>query len=133
MNTPQTAAGTLLSPSPCSRLLADGWREYPDQFRKYARCFFKRFDTPTRCACNDDKAGMQICVAVSEHEGRSSYEIDLHGELPDGTWINLHNHGMPEDIEAGLATIPRLLATWEFICANSDYATSVSISKSTNS
>jgi hypothetical protein len=61
---------------------------------------------------------MQLCVAVSEHEGRTSYEIDLHGELPDGTWIKLHNHGMPEDIEASLATIPRLLATWEFICAN---------------
>ena len=63
---------------------------------------------------------MQICVAVAEHEGRSSYEIDLHGELPDGTWIKLHNHGIPEDIEAGLAAIPRLLATWEFICANTE-------------
>jgi len=61
---------------------------------------------------------MQICVAVSEYEGRTSYELDLNGELPDGTWLKLHNHSMPEDIEAGLATIPRLLSTWEFICAN---------------
>ena len=123
MNTPNDSTGGCCPPPPCSRLLSDGWREYPDQFRKYARCFFKRFDTPTRCICNDDKVGMQICVAVSEHEGRSSYEIDLHGELPDGTWIKLHNHGMPEDIEAGLATIPRLLATWEFICANNQILT----------
>jgi hypothetical protein len=62
---------------------------------------------------------MQICVAVSG----TSYEIDLHGELPDATWIKLHNHGMPADIEAGLATIPRLLATWEFICGNSGTTT----------
>ena len=101
-----------------SRLLADGWLERPDQFRKYARCFFKRFDTPTRCACNHFKEGMLICIAVSEHNGSTSYELDLLGELPDGTWIKIHNYGMPEDIEAGLATVPRLLATWEFICAN---------------
>jgi hypothetical protein len=60
---------------------------------------------------------MQVCIAVSEHKDRVSYEIDLTGELPDGTWMSLHNYGMPEDIEAGLATIHRLLATWEF-CAN---------------
>lgn len=115
---PVTPDGQALASSACSLLERDGWREYPDQFRKYARCFYKRFDTPTRCRCNDDKAGMQICVAVSHHEQWWSYEIDLHGELPDGTWIKLHNHGMPPDIKDGLATIPRLLATWEFIAAN---------------
>ena len=110
-----TAADYLTGKDPCPLLVSDGWHEYPDQFRKYARCFFKRFDTPTHCAGNDEKHGMQVCVAVSEYGGRFSYEIDLHGELPDGTWIKLHNHGMPEDVEKGLATIPRLLATWEFI------------------
>ncbi len=99
----------------CDRLASEGWREYPDQFRKYARCMFKQFDTPTRCACNSDKEGMQVCIAVSEWQGKESYEIDMHGQLADWTWIKLHNHGMPEDIKAGLATIPRLLATWEFI------------------
>ena len=61
---------------------------------------------------------MQICVSVSEYNRINAYEIDLHGELPDETWVNLHNHGMPNDIEAGLATIPRLLATWEFIATH---------------
>jgi len=99
------------------QLISQGWAEYPDQLRKYARCFYKRFDTPTRCACNDDKAGMQICVAVSEYKGNTSYEIELHGELADGTWIQLHNHTMPQNIEKGLSTIPRLLETWEFIAS----------------
>lgn len=99
----------------CDRLLSGGWKECPDQFRKYARCFYHQHETPTRCACNDDKEGIQVCVAVSEWQGIESYEIDLHAELPDGTWIHLHNHSMPEDISAGLATIPRLLATWELI------------------
>jgi len=103
-------------------LLADGWKECPNELRKWARCFYKRFSTPTRCACNHDKDGMQICVSVSEYNRINAYEIDLHGELPDGTWVNLHNHGMPNDLEAGLATIPRLLATWEFI-ANHDQPT----------
>jgi len=101
-----------------TKLLADGWREYPDQFRQYARCFYKRFDTPTRCACNDDKSGMQVCIAVSEYESKANYEIDLCGELPDGTWINLHNYTMPESIDDGLAKITRLLAVWEFITSH---------------
>lgn len=90
-------------------LVADGWKEYPDQFRKYSRCFFKRFETPTRCACNSEKLGIQICVAVFS----SGYEMDLCGELPDGTWVKLHQWAMPEDYLTGLALIPRLLATWE--------------------
>jgi hypothetical protein len=102
----------------CSLLDRGGWREYPDQFRKYARCFYKRFDTPTRCRCNDDKPGMQVCVAVSQHDQQCAYEIELAGELSDGTWIKLHNWAMPDRIEDGLATIPRLLDTWEFISAN---------------
>ena len=97
------------------RLEKDGWREYPDQFRKYARCFYKRFDTPTSCKYNHDKAGMQVCVAVSSHDQHCNYEISLSGELPDETWIKLHNWSMPEKLEDGLATIPRLLETWEFI------------------
>ena len=48
------------------KLIDDGWREYPDGPRKYARCFYKRFDTPTRCRCNNDKAGMQVCCAVRQ-------------------------------------------------------------------
>lgn len=97
------------------KLIDDGWREYPDGFRKYARCFYKRFDTPTRCRCNDDKAGMQVCCAVSEFRWRVSYELDLCGELQDGTWIKLHQWATPEDVEQGLAVIPRMLATWEYI------------------
>ncbi len=97
------------------KLIDDGWREYPDGRRKYARCFFKRFDTPTRCRCNDDKAGMQVCCAVIEFQGRASYELDLCGELQDGTWIKLHQWVMPEDIAQGLAVIPRMLAAWEHI------------------
>ena len=61
---------------------------------------------------------MPVCVAVSHHEKWWSYEIELHGEISDGTWIKIHNYGMQSDIEACLATIPRLLKTWEFIAAN---------------
>lgn len=99
----------------CDQLLAAGWREYPDQFRKYARCFYKRFDTPTRCHCNDDKFGMQICFAVSEHAGVESIEADLCGELADETWVKISPYSLPKDLAGCLATIPRLLATWEFM------------------
>jgi len=96
-------------------LLADNWREYPDQFRKYARCFFKRFDTPTLCHCNDDKDGIQVCIAVSEHKGKHSIEIDVAGELQDETWVKIHQWAMPSDLPSCLAAIPRMLKAWETI------------------
>ena len=68
-------------------LIADGWQEYPDQFRKYARCFCKRYETPTRCACNHRREGMTVTIAASQHGPYFSYEIDLQGELTDGTRI----------------------------------------------
>jgi hypothetical protein len=101
---------------PIQYLTENGWREYPDQFRK-ARTFYKRFDTPTKCNCNNDKDGMQVCIAVSEFQGRTSLELDLCGELPDESWVKLLNYGFREpNIETVVASIPRLLATWETFC-----------------
>ena len=96
-----------------SVLVTDGWREIPDPFKPGARAFFKRFGTPTKCACNDSKSGIQVGLYVYEHKGIPSYCMDIHGELSDGTWVNLENYSMPPEIEKGLAAIPRLLATWE--------------------
>lgn len=96
-------------------LTSQGWKEYPDQFRKYARCFFKRFSTPTRSCGNADKEGQQVCIAVSEHEGVESLEIVIYGGLPDDSAITLHNYGLPKDVNVVLALTPRLLSTWEHI------------------
>lgn len=93
-------------------LAAGGWREYPNQF-KSARCFYKHFDTPTRCACNDDKPGMQIEISVSERDGVENYEMELNGEMRDGTWLKLHQWVLPNDIKQVVALIPRLLGIWE--------------------
>lgn len=94
-----------------------GWKSYPDQFRKEATCMYKRFDTPTRCKCNDDKAGLQVCLSVSEFEhmsGKSaSIELDICGELRDGSWVKLLNYGFGSDINKALAAIPSMLAAWE--------------------
>ena len=98
-------------------LQENGWKEWADPFRKYARCFYKRFETPTRCHCNNDQEGIQICIAVSNlkdfgHD-KDTYEIDLHGELSDETWLHLKIHGCPDDIEEGILKIPRMLVLWE--------------------
>jgi hypothetical protein len=93
-------------------LIKQGWKEYPNQFKK-SRCFFKHFETPTSCHCNNDKAGIQVEVSVAEWQGAGSCELELSGELVDGTWMRLHNHGLPRDIDAVLALIPRMLMVWE--------------------
>ena len=99
----------------CSmRLLADGWREYPNQFRKSARCFYKRFDTPSVCRGNADKPGMQIEIAVSDgYAGGVSMEMELCAGLKDETWLKIQNYSLPKTAEEVTALIPRLLAAWE--------------------
>jgi len=97
----------------CKTLLEQGWKEYPNQFKKYSRSFYKYFETPTSCHCNNDKTGIQIEISVSEWQGAESCELELGGELADGTWMNFHNHGLPKDIDAVLALIPRMLSVWE--------------------
>ena len=96
----------------CKTLLEQCWKESPNQFKK-ARCFYKRFATPTPCALNQGKDGIQIEVSVSEWQGAESCELELGGELADGTWMRLHNHGLPRDINAVLSLIPRMLMVWE--------------------
>lgn len=97
----------------CSDLLADGWREYQNQFRKYARCFYKRFDTPTRCHGNNDKAGVQIQISVSYHEWRASMELELCASLKDKTWLTIQNYSLPNTVKEVTALIPRMLLVWE--------------------
>lgn len=109
IKSPETCGSAVV----CSDLLADGWREYPNQFKKYARCFYKRFDTTTRCHGNDDKPGMQIQISVSEHEGRASMELELCAGLKDETWLTIHNYALPKTVNDVTALIPRMLAVWE--------------------
>ena len=106
---PETCGSAVV----CSDLLADGWREYPNQFRKYARCFYKRFDSPTRCHGNGDKPGVQIQISVSEHEGRASMELELCAGLKDETWLTIHNYALPKTVKDVTVLIPRMLAVWE--------------------
>jgi hypothetical protein len=96
----------------------NGWKEYPDRLRSQTRCFYKRFDTPTRCHCNDDKDGISVCAGVSNWDGGSqSVELDITGELPDESWIQLKGYGFKRDpdINTIIASIPRLLAAWEVL------------------
>lgn len=93
---------------------ADGWRECPNAFKKYARCFYKRFETPTRCHCNDDKPGIQIEAVVSKgFADKGNIELTLSGELRDGSWVRILNYCIPNTHAEAVALIPRLLAIWE--------------------
>lgn len=95
-------------------LVSDGWREYPNQSGRYARCFYKRFETPTRCFGNSEKQGLQIQIKVYEHRGRSaSMELELCAGLTDETWLSLVNYSLPRTVKEVTALIPRMLAVWE--------------------
>ena len=109
--------GAALAAAVMAQLTKDGWRESPNAGPSHSRMLYKRFSTPTRCRLNDDRPGIQVCITVSSHDKYWSYELDLAGELHDGTWIRLHNWILPPLIDDGLALIHRLLQTWEFMAA----------------
>jgi hypothetical protein len=100
------------------QLLADGWREYPNGFKKHARCFYKRFDTPTACFGNRPKPGVCIEIAVSEREGQASMEMELCAGLSDKTWVKILNYSMPKTVHGVVAAIPRILKAWEAMNAS---------------
>jgi hypothetical protein len=98
----------------CAELLADGWREYPNGFKSYARCFYKRFPTPTACAGNPEKEGAQIELAVSDgFDGSVSLELELSGGIKDETWLKIQNYSLPKTLAEVVALIPRMLRAWE--------------------
>ena len=94
--------------------LADGWREYQSQSKRYARCFYKRYDTRSVCSGNPEKPGMQIEIALSDgHAGGVSMEMELCGGLKDETWVKILNYSLPKTVDEVTALIPRLLVMWE--------------------
>ena len=97
------------------QLVKDGWMECPNRFRSYSRCFYKKFETPTRRHGNDDKPGIQIEIAVSEYKGHVSMEMELCAGVEDETWFKIQNYALPKTLEEVYALIPRMLAAWELV------------------
>ena len=109
---------TTQSDRVCADLKSLGWVEYPDRTRQWSRCFFRRFEAPTRCHRNHDRDGMQVQLVVSEMNGDTqtpyfSMELELCGELADGTWFRIHRWALPKELDAVLRVIPGMLYLWE--------------------
>lgn len=81
--------------------------------------FYKQYETPTRCALNDGKSGQQVSIHVGtlniHDEDCATIEMEVCGELTDGTWVKLQNYSLPKNVPAVLAMIPRLLHAWEAV------------------
>lgn len=99
-------------------LLAAGLLEYDDVFRHNRRCFSKMITTPTHCSLNDGSHVVQIIVAISATSSTVNFEVELGGELKDGTWLKLHNYSGIKTAKEATEKIPRLLALWELANTN---------------
>lgn len=84
-------------------LASDGWREHPHKFRAGERLFDKQFDSYK----------IAVGITVWRITDQESFNLEIAGELADGTWIKLLNYSLPADIRAVVKLIPRMLATWE--------------------
>ena len=91
-------------------LIEHGWKESYDPDKK--RIYYKAFETPTRCGCNYDK-DLQVICTPWKHRETESFELDICGELPNGTWIQFKLYSLPSELEEALTQIPILLAAWE--------------------
>lgn len=95
------------------KLKADGWKEYIDH-SKGGRSFYKAYPSKYAYRPSENKKELQICCTVYELM-RIEFELEIVGELKDGTWIKLLNYGLPDNIENVLNKIPRMIKTWEII------------------
>lgn len=102
------------------RLLANNWRPYQDYEHPDSLCFWKRFPSQHRCRCNDEKEGIKVCCFVSDLQWRVSCELELTGELPDGTWFRTSRWGLPKDLPKVLSLIPAMIRTWDFACSQAE-------------
>ncbi len=105
------------------QLKAIGWREYSTP-KEYVTLLCKCLATPTPCAANGDKPGQQVCIYLynraqmrGDRRQGFSYEIEISGQLTDGSWIRLRQHSFDGDIMDSYPVIRRLLSTWEHIAA----------------
>ena len=95
-------------------LIVQGWKRGNQCRLLYDKEYwYRRYAGVPRCACNDDKEGMQVVISVSEHDGRVSYEIGVTGQKADGAWVKLLAYAW----EGGLlevmdSQISQLLAGW---------------------
>jgi hypothetical protein len=103
-----------------TKLESQGWRQYPNQFKKDAEMWCKRFPA-TRCLCNDDRDGIQVEIYIYPgmdgiHGEDANFEVELTGEIATG-WFHVHRYGMKTGGIVGLneaiALVPSMLAQWE--------------------
>lgn len=93
-----------------------GWRKYPASCRYAKEIWGKRFENAPVCRCNDDKRGVQIVIAVYQSDDRTSYEIDLTAEKPDGQWVKFQVYGINDALcEVLDAQVTALLKAWEAV------------------
>lgn len=73
-------------------LKANGWLEYDDPLRRTVRAFAKIIPSPARCRLNRNRAGINVRCYAGMLSDRPYYDLDLSGELPDQTWVNLKRY-----------------------------------------
>ena len=96
-------------------LIEAGWHPYDTVFERKA--FEKLFRTPTQCHLNR-KGGMHAHITRYEFEGAVDYEVEVCGELPDSSWIRLHQYALGSyEYSYILQLIERMLLGWEAVAA----------------
>ena len=93
-------------------LIERGWKGSQCSIRG-CPLFYKQHDTDLRCCCNDDKPGIQVTCELWERENKVSFELEVCGERPNGTWVKFRLYSLPEDLDECLGQIPTLLNAWE--------------------
>lgn len=109
-------------PNTHQNLLSKGWVLSKNGSKSYASCYYKRFPTKRWCSLNKRTTNsghqaihVELAVSLFNHSGEqvTSYELEIRGQLKDGTSILILNHALPDNLNAVLRKIPRLIRIWE--------------------
>ncbi|MFA7287424.1 MAG: hypothetical protein WC055_00945 [Melioribacteraceae bacterium] len=83
--------------------------------------WWKKYNTETRCKCNDDKPGIQILVygwdIKYSSEEHKEFEIELCAEPKDGEWVTFKVYGIKDEsiFDVLEVQIQKLISAWEAI------------------
>ena len=100
-------------------LLAEGWREWPDNLHPERRLFAKAFPGHAKCRCNAPK-DKQVEVyfrraeRIGEHLLPEGWKADNIGELPDGQWLRMSIENLKSH-DGITRAVNQLLAAWDHV------------------
>ena len=79
--------------------------------------WYRRYPDAPRCCLNENKPGIQVCLMMWDFGQHASFQVDIRGELLDGTPVELKAFSIParDLIEILDGQVAKMLRAWTVV------------------